>query len=145
MWSACFHLVYLYFSADIVPNSGDLSMTCGAVYNQRSDSHIVTLRMELNSAFTPAVIEAIRNLFIFRIEADSDGAFVLPGSREMLQVALDINATALNYEYRDIILPLAKTVEFHEYTVGQALHSVSKHCCQSKQVLPAMKPYLWKL
>ena len=109
-----------------MPNGGDLSLTCDVVYNQRSDSYSVTLGLELNSMFTPAVIEAIRNLQIDRVETDSDGEIV-PNSRMILGRTLDINATVLNYEYPDTILPLAEPVEFHKYTVGQTLLSLSKH------------------
>ena len=114
----CHNFVVTNFLTDTLPNDDDLDLTCGAQYKERSDSYLVNLGLTLNSAFTPTIIEAISYLQIFRAETDSN-ANPVPG-REILSERLYINATTLNYEYFDLLLPLAEKVEFQEYTVHQA-------------------------
>lgn len=93
----------------------DLGLRCETpVYINDSDFYNVTLRVEMSSAFTPAIIEAIDYLRLDRIAVNDMGNTV---SVLLDRRLLHTNVTAIEDVFRDEIQPRREAKEHYDYTV----------------------------
>ena len=108
------HLIH----ADELPSSTDLGLSCDGSFSDIASQFIIRVTVELNSAFTPAIIEAIDFLRLDRFQVDAMGLPLIPfGNFLFDQRLVHINSTALQNAFLDMIQPPDEGEDFHEYTV----------------------------
>lgn len=103
---------------DGLPSSADLGVQCEDIsYNLNMDSYTVTLTVEMNSAFIPAIVNAIDYLRVDVFEV-TDGGKITAIPRILTdQRLMHINATAIENVFRVEIPSQQEGVEFFNQTV----------------------------
>lgn len=108
---------------DDVPSSDNVSLSCEEVFLEETMTYNITLVVELDSTFTPAIVNAIRYIEFLRFRSDEKGLiqplFASQLVRNTSQVT--VNQTVL---YNEIVPTEAAREQFYVYIVSEAIRII---------------------
>ena len=103
-----------------------MELSCSSVVNRDTVSYDISVKIQLDGTFTPAVISAIDSLRLSSFERNEEG-FPVPGTASSRRIALGANVTQGPVTIDTVLSDFPQVTEGHSYSVFVSIEKL--HYC----------------